>query len=90
MKKTCCSPFPTLNVHCRNELLAVDTVYCDTPAIDDMFTCARIFVGTKTLASDVYGMKSDKRFFNSLEDNIRKRGSMSKLISDSAQSEINK
>ena len=33
-------------------------------------------------------MKSNKKIVNSLEDNIRKRGAMEKLISDSAQYEI--
>ena len=33
-------------------------------------------------------MKTDKQFVNTLEDNIRKRGAMDKLVSDSAQSEI--
>ena len=35
-------------------------------------------------------MKFDKQFINTLEDNIRKRGAMDKLISDSAQSELSK
>ena len=38
--------------------------------------------------TDVYGMKMDKEFVNTLEDNIRKRGAMDKLISDQAQSEV--
>ena len=33
-------------------------------------------------------MKTDKQFLNTLEENIRKRGSIEKLISDSAQSDI--
>ena len=35
-------------------------------------------------------MKHDKEFVNTLEDNIRKRGAMDKLISDRAQVEISK
>ena len=35
-------------------------------------------------------MKSDKQFANTLEDNIRTRGAMDKLISDRAQVEISK
>jgi hypothetical protein len=45
-------------------------------------------VSTETLITDVYGMKSDKQFVNTLEDNIREHGAMSKLISDRAQVEI--
>ena len=44
----------------------------------------------KTLVTDVYGMKTDKEFVNTLEDTIRKRGAMDKLISDRAQVEIAK
>ena len=50
--------------------------------------CAQEFVGTKTLLADVHGMKSDKQLVNSLEDNIRKRGAMDELTSDSSQCEI--
>jgi len=88
MKKHYRSPFPALNVFRRDEPVATDTVYSDTPAIDDGATCAQIFVGTKSLVTDVYGMKTDKEFVNTLEDNIRERGAMNKLISDRAQSEV--
>ena len=89
LKKHYKSPNPALNVHCCNEPIATDTVYSDTPAIDSGSTSAQIFIGTKTLLSDVYGMKSDKHFINMLEDNIQEWGAMSKLISDHAQVEIN-
>jgi hypothetical protein len=49
----------------------------------------KLFVGCETLATDIYGMKADKMFITTLEDNIRKRGAMDKLISDRALSEIN-
>ena len=84
------SRFPALNVHRRQEPVATDTVYADTPAIDDGATCAQIFVGRKSLVTDVYGMKTDKEFINTLEDNIRRRGAMDKLISDRAQVETSK
>lgn len=48
------------HVHRRDEPVAADTVYCDTPAIDDGAASAQIFVDTKTFLIDVYGMKSDK------------------------------
>ncbi len=38
----------------------------------------------------VYGMKSDNQFVNTLEDQIRERGAMSKIVSDCAQVEISK
>ena len=49
---------------------------------------AQIFVGRKSLVTDVYGMKTDKAFVNTLEDVIRQRGAMDKLITDSARVEM--
>ena len=56
-----CSPFPALNIKRRNEPVATDAVYCDTSAINDGSKCAQTFVGTETLVSDDYGMKSYKK-----------------------------
>jgi len=70
--------------------VATDTIFSDTPAIFSGEKMAQLFVGKKTLVADVHPMKSEKQFVNTLEDNIRKRGAMSKLISDSAKSEISK
>ena len=41
-----------------------------------------------TLVADAYAMKSWKQFLNTLEGNIRRRGAMDKLLSDSAKTEI--
>ena len=87
MKNTYRSPFPALNAKRWSELVATDAVFADAPAIDDGSKCAQFFLGTKTFTSDVYGMKSDKQFINSLQDNIRKRGAIDKLISDSTKAE---
>ena len=89
-KKRYKSPFPACNVHRQSEPVATDTVYSDTPAIDSGVTSAQFFVGTESLVCDVYPMQTDKQFVNVLQDNIRKRGAMSKLISDRAQVEISK
>ena len=88
LKKRYKSPFPACNVHRRSEPVATDTVYSDTPAIDSGVTAAQFFCGTESLVCDVYPLKSDKQFVNTLLDNIRRRGAMSKLISDRAQVEI--
>ena len=77
-----------MNVYCRGEPVATDIIYSETPSNDDGSTCVNLFVSTKSLVSDIYGMKTDKQFVNTLEDNIRARGATSKLISDSAQSEV--
>ena len=71
----------------RSEEVATDTIFSDTPA-DSGVTMAQIFVGKRTLVTDVYHLKSQKQFVNTLEDNIRFRGAMTKLISDYAKVEI--
>jgi hypothetical protein len=88
LKKQYKSPNPAFNIHCQNEPVATDTVFSDMPAIDGGETMAQIFVGTKTLVTDVEGMKAEKQFINALEDNIQRRGAPTKLISDRAQVEI--
>ena len=90
LQKTYRSPYPAMNVQRRNEPLATDTVYADTPAVDSGCTSAQFFVGTKSYVCDIYGMKSDKEFSKTLEDVIRTRGAPTKLVSDSAQTEISK
>ena len=45
---------------------------------------------TMSLVIDVYGVKTDAQFLQTLQDNVRKRGAMSKLVSDSATSETSK
>ena len=88
LKKTFKTPFAACNVHRRNEAVATDTVFSDVPAIDDGSTAAQLFVGRESLVTDAYGIKTEKQFFNTLEDNIQKRGAIDKLISNRAQVEI--
>ena len=77
-----------MNVHCRDEPVATDTIYSDIPDIDDGSTCVQLFVGTKSLVSDSYGIKTNNQFVNTLEDNIRACGAMIKLIIDCDQFEV--
>ena len=88
LKRAFKSANPALNVHRRNESVACDYVYADTPAIDNGATSAVLFVGTDSMVTDLYGVKTDKQFVNTLEDNIRQRGAHNKLISDCAQVEV--
>jgi hypothetical protein len=88
LKKRYKSPNPALNVRPRDEPVATDTIYSDTPAIDCGITSVQLFVGTKTHTADVYPIKSDKQFVNTLQDDITQRGAPTKLISDRAQVEI--
>ena len=82
------SPFMACSIYQPDEPVATDIVYADTPAIDSGVTAAQFFVGTKLLVCDIYPVKTDKQFVNVLLDNIRNRGAMTKLISDSARIEI--
>ena len=82
------SPYPACNVQRRQKPIATDTIYSDTPAINDGSKVAQLFVGTKSLVSDVYGMKAEKQFVNTLQDVICFHGTPTKLISDSAQVKI--
>ena len=88
LRKTYSSPYPACNVPRRNEPIATDTVFSDTPAIDNGARMAQIYVGTKSLVADCYGIKTQKAFINSLLDIIRDRGAPTKLVSDRAQVEI--
>ena len=84
LKKRYKAPNPALNVYRRDESVATDTFFADTPAIDSGVTCAQFFVGCDSMVCDAYPMKSSKQFVNTLEDNIRERGAMNCLISDSS------
>ena len=88
MKKHLISTNPALNIPRRHEPVATDTVFSDTPAVDSGVKQAQVFDGRDTLVADAYPMKSGKQFVNTLEDNIRRRGAMDKLLSDSAKTEI--
>lgn len=78
------SPFPALNIPRRDEDLLVDIIYSDTPAIDDGSTSAAIYSGKISHVLDVFGMKRDSQFVNTLEDVIRDRGAPTRLLSDHA------
>jgi len=82
LKKWYKSPFPTLNVHRRDELIATDTIYSDTPAVDSGVTIAQVFVGVESLVTDVYAIMTDSQFINTLEDQIQTWGAPTKLISN--------
>ena len=88
MRKHAKSRNPALNIPIRHEPVATDTVFSDTPAVDRGIKQAKVFVGMDTLVPDAYPRKSGKQFVNTLEDNIRRRGAMDKLLSDSAKTEI--
>ena len=81
---------PVFNIPRHSEAVATDTIFSDTPAVDDGSTMAQFFCGHDTLVCDAYGIKSTKQLINTLSDNIRKRGAMDTLISDGGKYEISK
>jgi hypothetical protein len=60
-------------------------VYADVPAICNGYVASVLFVGINSQVTDVYVIKTDKQFVNTIEDTIIQRGAPRKLISDSAQ-----
>ena len=90
IKKHFKSRNPVFNIPRCSETVATDTIFSDTPAVDDGSTMAQFFCGWDTLVCDAYGIKSTKHFINTLSDNIRKRGAMDTLISDGGKYEISK
>ena len=87
MKRYLKSRNPALNIPRRHEPVATDTVFSETPVTDSSVKQAQMFLGRDTLVADAYPMKSGKQFVNTLEDTIRRRGAMDKLLSDSAKTE---
>ena len=81
---------PVSSIPRCSEDLATDTIFSDTPAVDDGSTMAQFFCGHDTLVCDAYGIKSTKQFINTLSDNIRKWGAMDTLISDGGNYDISK
>jgi hypothetical protein len=70
LKRAFKSPNPALNVTRCNEPVACDIVYADVPATDYGSIAAVIYVGTDTQVTDVCGIKTDKQFVKTLEDNF--------------------
>ena len=76
IKKHFKSRNPVFNIPRHSEAVATDTIFSDTPAVDDGSTMAQFFCGCDTLVCDAYGIKSTKQFINTLSDNIRRQGAM--------------
>ena len=81
---------PVFSISRCSEAGATDTIFSDTPAVDDGSTMAQFFCGHDTLVCDAYGIKSTKQFINTLSDKIRKWGAMDTLISDGGKYDISK
>ena len=82
LKKQFKSRNPVFNILRRNEPVATDSVFNDTPAIHDGSTMAQFFVGKDSLVCNAYGIKGQNQFINTLYDNIKTRGAMDAIITD--------
>ena len=60
IKKHFKSRNPVFNIPRRSEAVATDTIFSDTPAVDDGSTMAQFFCGHDTLVCYAYGIKSAK------------------------------
>ena len=54
------SPYPALDIPSRQEYVATDTIYADTPTIDCGHTRAQFYCETDSQVYDVHGIKTDK------------------------------
>ena len=92
MRKHFRARWPAFNVPRRDEPVATDSIFSDTPAHNGGEVAAQLYVGTKSLVGDLEPMRAetDIAFVRTLEDNIRKRGAMAKLISDRAANETSR
>jgi hypothetical protein len=87
LRKCFKSPNPVVNVQRCDEPVATDTIQSDVPAIDGGEKYAQLFIGTKSLITDIHGMKSPAQFPGVLTDKIINRNAPTKLISDSTRVE---
>ena len=80
------SRFPALRVRRLDEDIATDTFFSNTRALDGSI-CAQLFVGRKSMLTDVFGMKTEQQMPGALMDFIRKWGAGTGLFSDNAKAE---
>ena len=94
MRRHLKSRFPGANVPRRNENVATDTVFADTPALDDGLVghggvrMVQFFCGCTSEFVAIYPMSSESQVHMALQDFIRFYGAPKNLFSDNAKSQI--
>ena len=95
MKKHFNSRYPHANLKQSNETVATDTKWwTGKPALDDGIvkhggaTGAQVFTGVTSKYLDIYPVKSDAEFPNTLLNHFRCCGVPNKLFTDGARAEI--
>ena len=81
---------PVFSIPRCSEDVATDTIFSNTPDVDDCSTMTQFFYGHDTFACDTYGIKSTKQFISTLSSNTRKWGAMITLTSDGGTYDISK
>ena len=81
---------PVFSIPRCSEDVGTDTIFSETPAVDDGSTMAQFFCGHDTFACDTYGIKSTKQFISTLSSNTRKWGAMITLTRDGGTYDISK
>ena len=77
-------------MHRRHESVATDTIFSDTPAIDDGTTCAQLFVGLSRKYCEAIGMNTDGEFVSALMDTIQENGAIDRIVKDGREGLISK
>ena len=81
---------PVFSIPRCSEDVGTDTIFSETPAVDDGSTMTKFFYGHDTFACDTYGIKSTKQFISTLSSNTRKWGAMITLTRDGGTYDISK
>jgi hypothetical protein len=90
------SRFPGANVPRREETVATDTIFSDTPALDDGIsghggcTMMQFFCGCTSEFTAAYPMSTETQVHSALQDFIRYYGAPRNLFSDNAKAQISK
>ena len=90
------SRFPANNVRRLNEDIAMDTMFSDTPALDDGVmghggvTMCQLYTGIKSDLTAAYPMSSESQIGSTVQDFIREWGAPIRLRSDQAKAATGK
>lgn len=92
MKKFYRTPNPAANIQRRSEAVVTDMVYFSVPQLHGGYTQAIFYCGVESLHAAIHGVKSGSstEFLGTLQEEVRKRGAMTKLISDRGSNLISK
>ena len=79
--------FPALNCKRLNEIFAMDTFFTSSKALGG-YMCAQLYLGKTSMLTEGFGMKTENKMKDTLQDLIRKWGAPHSLLSDNAKAEV--